>query len=116
MGWGVIENVYWHFWRLQSQFANPCEVRVLKPYVPSKAEREDPRLYADNVRLLMARELGAKLSPYGIPEQQMLKRAGYCVDKTGRCDPACICPSRARNATLALDGAWPVSSAYVRIV
>ena len=84
VGWGVIENVYWHFWRLQSQFANPCEVRVLKPYIPSKAEREDPRLYADNVRVLMARELGAKLSPYGIPEQQMLKRAGYCVDKTGR--------------------------------
>lgn len=81
----MIENVYWHFWRLQAQFANYCEVHVLEPYLPNEAETADPRLYADNVRLMMAKKLGAKLSPYGIPEQQMLKRAGYCVDKTGRC-------------------------------
>jgi lysophosphatidylcholine acyltransferase/lyso-PAF acetyltransferase len=84
VGWGVVENVAWHFWRLQAQFVNKCEVHVLKPYIPSKAEEADPRLYADNVRRLMAKELGAKLSPYGIPEQQMLKRAGYCVEKYGR--------------------------------
>ena len=85
----MIENVGWHFWRTQAQFANYCEVQVLQPYRPSEAERENPRLYADNVRKLMAAELGAKLSPYGIPEQQMLKRAGYCVDKTGRWEYAC---------------------------
>lgn len=84
VGWGVISNVYWHFLRVQTQFANFCEVEVLEPYLPSEAERKDPRLYADNVRLLMARKLGAKLSPYGIPEQQMIKRAAFCVDWTGR--------------------------------
>jgi len=84
LGWGVIESVAWHFWRLQAQFANKCEVHVLEPYIPSAEEKADPRLYADNVRLLMAKRLGVKLSPYGIPEQQMLKRAGFCVEKYGR--------------------------------
>ena len=84
VGWGVIQNTYWHFLRIQSQFVNICHVHVLPPYTPSPAERKDPRLYADNVRHLMALELGVELSRYGIPEQQMLKRAGCCVDWTGR--------------------------------
>lgn len=84
VGWGVIQNVLWHYLRMQSQFANFCEVIVLPPYVPSKEEKSDPRLYADNVRKLMAEELGVKLSPYGLPEQQMIKREGFSVDWPGR--------------------------------
>ena len=41
------------------------------------------RLYADNVRALMAQRLGAKLSDQGLKEQQMLKQEGVCVDWTG---------------------------------
>ena len=47
-------------------------------------EREDPRLYAENVRSLMAEKLGAELSSHGLKEQQALKRAGVCVDLMGR--------------------------------
>lgn len=42
------------------------------------------RLYADNVRALMADALGATLSKQGLREQQLLKREGICVDWTGR--------------------------------
>ena len=47
-------------------------------------ERKDPRLYAENVRSLMAEKLGAELSSHGLKEQQALKRAGVCVDLMGR--------------------------------
>ena len=72
---------------MQAQFCNRCTVEVLPPYIPDAAEKQDPRLYADNVRRYMGKALGAKLSPYGIPEQQMLKRARYCVDSSGRSAP-----------------------------
>ena len=52
--------------------------------MPSLAEQRDPRLYADNVRRLMADKLDVKLSLYGISQQQMLKTAGYCTDWLGR--------------------------------
>lgn len=84
--------MYWHFLRVQCQLVNRCEVLVLPPYLPSAEERADPRLYADNVRALMAQHLGAKLSRYGIPEQQMIKRARYCIDWSGRRGP-CLLPT-----------------------
>ena len=56
-------------------------------------EREDPRLYAESVRRLMAERLGARLSSHGLREQQALKRAGVCVDLMGRCVlPCSMCP------------------------
>ena len=36
--------------RIQSQFINLVNVEVLPPYMPSQEEKQDPRLYADNVR------------------------------------------------------------------
>ena len=48
-------------------------------------EKKDPRLYAENVRAVMARGLGADLSEHGLREQQALRRAGVCVDMMGRC-------------------------------
>lgn len=70
--------------RGQTQFINLADVEVLPPYMPSAAERADPRLYAENVRLLMAEKLGARLSDQGLREQQLLKHHGVCVDWTGR--------------------------------
>lgn len=60
-------------------------MQVLPPYMPSPEERADPRLYAENVRRLMAKKLGAQLSHQGLKEQQLLKQHGICVDWTGRC-------------------------------
>ncbi|KAK9901224.1 hypothetical protein WJX75_001079 [Coccomyxa subellipsoidea] len=83
-GWGRVQSSLWHFMRGQTQFINLADVEVLPPYIPSAEERADPRLYAENVRRLMAEKLGAQLSPQGIREQQLLKRHGVCVDWTGR--------------------------------
>ncbi len=80
-----MQSSFWHFLRGQTQFINLADIEVLPPYMPSAEERADPRLYAENVRRLMAERLGAQLSPQGIREQQLLKRHGVCVDWTGRC-------------------------------
>ncbi|KAL6501457.1 hypothetical protein OROGR_026590 [Orobanche gracilis] len=45
-----------HVILLLSQFVNYIEVTELPVYSPSEQEKEDPRLYAENVRNLMARE------------------------------------------------------------
>ena len=49
-GWGRVQSSLWHFMRIQSQFINLVDVEVLPPYMPSQEEKQDPRLYADNVR------------------------------------------------------------------
>lgn len=47
--------------RLLCQLDNSVEVTVLPPYVPSTAERTDPRLFATNVRALYSKTLGLPL-------------------------------------------------------
>ena len=47
-----------HFLRLLCQVVNYCEVTYLDVYVPSEEEKKNPRLYANNVRALMAKEMG----------------------------------------------------------
>ena len=49
-GWGRVQSSLWHFMRIQSQFINLVAVEVLPPYMPSQEEKQDPRVYADNVR------------------------------------------------------------------
>lgn len=39
------------------QFVNHIEVTRLPVYYPSQQEKDDPKLYANNVRKLMAREV-----------------------------------------------------------
>lgn len=48
-------------------------------------EQRSPELYANNVRELMGKSLGAELSSHGIKDQQALKANGIYVDWTGRC-------------------------------
>jgi len=48
--------------RMLLQFANYCEIDILDTYVPSDAERDDPKLFADNVRKAMAEQLGVPLT------------------------------------------------------
>eukprot|EP00419_Tripos_fusus_P056304 CAMPEP_0172812318 /NCGR_PEP_ID=MMETSP1075-20121228/9963_1 /TAXON_ID=2916 /ORGANISM="Ceratium fusus, Strain PA161109" /LENGTH=565 /DNA_ID=CAMNT_0013651855 /DNA_START=78 /DNA_END=1775 /DNA_ORIENTATION=+ len=50
-------NMLWVM-RLMCQLANHCTVEVLDVYTPDWNERQDPQLYAENVRTLMADELG----------------------------------------------------------
>lgn len=57
-------------------------------YKPSEAEKADPRLYADNVRALMSRELKAPMVNVGTREEFVLKRSGVVVRFCGLLHPA----------------------------
>lgn len=46
-----------HVFLLLCQFVNNLEVIHLPVYYPSEQEKEDPKLYANNVRKLMAVEV-----------------------------------------------------------
>lgn len=46
-----------HVILLLCQFVNYLEATWLPVYYPSQQEKDDPRLYAENVRRLMAREV-----------------------------------------------------------
>lgn len=54
----------WHLLRLLCQWRNELEITILPPYVPSEQEKADPKLYAANVRSLMARALNQPLLPH----------------------------------------------------
>ena len=61
-----------------------AQVEMMPVYYPNAEEARNPRLYADNVRHLMARALGAQLCEHGLTTHARLKRAGIAVDWTGR--------------------------------
>ncbi|KAI0530942.1 hypothetical protein KFK09_000490 [Dendrobium nobile] len=64
-----------HVFLLLCQFINYIEVTRLPVYYPSDQEREDPKLYASNVRKLMASEGNLILSDVGLPEKRIYHAA-----------------------------------------
>ncbi|KAJ1419723.1 Phospholipid/glycerol acyltransferase [Sesbania bispinosa] len=60
--WDSISGVR-HVIFLLCQFVNYMEVTQLPTYYPSQQEKDDPKLYANNVRRLMASEAGYGHSP-----------------------------------------------------
>lgn len=61
--WGIVPMPF-HLLRMLTQAYNPLELEFLPVYHPSAAERNNPALYAQNVRVLMARALPA--APGGV--------------------------------------------------
>lgn len=59
-------------------------ILLLQVYHPSEEEKEDPKLYAENVRRLMGQQLNAPLVDYGTREEFLLKTAGVHIDMSGR--------------------------------
>lgn len=59
-------------WRTLTQFHTYCEIEFLPVYHPSEEEKKDPKLYARNVRNLMARELGIPISDYTFDDCKMM--------------------------------------------
>lgn len=59
------------------------QVVLLPVYHPSDEEASNPALYAQNVRALMARELGAVLSDHGLDDNVALKKNHVHVNFTG---------------------------------
>nr|KAJ0199208.1 hypothetical protein LSAT_V11C600328660 [Lactuca sativa] len=49
-------KLVWHVILLLFQFVNKMSVTRLPVYYPSQEEKDNPKLYAENVRRLMARE------------------------------------------------------------
>ncbi|KAL8466619.1 hypothetical protein ACS0TY_035606 [Phlomoides rotata] len=64
-----------HVMILLCQFVNYIEVLKLPVYHPSAQDKEDPKLYAENVRQLMAREGNLSLSDIGLAEKRVYHAA-----------------------------------------
>jgi lysophosphatidylcholine acyltransferase/lyso-PAF acetyltransferase len=72
--WDTISGVR-HVIYLFCQFVNCIEVTRLPIYYPSQQEKDDPKLYAENVRKLMAHEGNLTLSDIGLAEKRVYHAA-----------------------------------------
>lgn len=72
--WDSISGVR-HVFLLLCQFVNHIEVIHMPVYHPSEQEKEDPRLFANNVRKLMAIEGNLTLSDIGLAEKRIYHAA-----------------------------------------
>ncbi|RHY32768.1 hypothetical protein DYB32_002265 [Aphanomyces invadans] len=64
------------FFRHLCQFRMYLEVTYLEPYVPTSEEIENPDLYAENVRQVMASALPAKCTNHAFEDVRLLLQAG----------------------------------------
>ncbi|KAL1129227.1 hypothetical protein AAG570_013756, partial [Ranatra chinensis] len=62
-------------WLTLVQPHSNCEIEFLPVYRPSKEEKRDPKLYARNVRKLMARHLGVPTLDYTYDDCKLVSRA-----------------------------------------
>ncbi|KAK7383054.1 hypothetical protein VNO78_28720 [Psophocarpus tetragonolobus] len=72
--WESISGVR-HVIFILCQFVNYMEVTQLPTYYPSQQEQDDPKLYANNVRRLMASEGNLILSDIGLAEKRIYHAA-----------------------------------------
>ncbi|KAJ8762330.1 hypothetical protein K2173_007487 [Erythroxylum novogranatense] len=70
LAWDSITGVR-HVILLLCQFINHMEVVRLPVYYPSQEEKDDPKLYANNVRKLMAQEGNLIMSDIGLAEKRI---------------------------------------------
>ncbi|XP_068645703.1 lysophospholipid acyltransferase LPEAT1-like isoform X1 [Aristolochia californica] len=82
--WDTISGVR-HVVFLLCQFVNHMEVIHLPVYFPSDEEKEDPKLYASNVRKLMANEGNLIMSDIGLAEKRI-----YHAALNGNSLPSCL--------------------------
>ncbi|PON40457.1 Phospholipid/glycerol acyltransferase [Parasponia andersonii] len=68
--WDSISGVR-HVILLLCQFVNYLEVTQLPIYFPNQQEKDDPKLFADNVRRFMAREGNLVMSDIGLAEKRI---------------------------------------------
>ncbi|KAK1125323.1 hypothetical protein K0M31_005692 [Melipona bicolor] len=62
-------------WLTLTQLNSSCEIEFLPVYKPSEAEKTDPKLYASNVRRLMAEALQIPVSDYTYDDCRIISRA-----------------------------------------
>lgn len=74
LAWDSISGAL-HVFYLFCQFINHMEAIWLPVYYPSQEEKDDPKLYASNVRRLMAREGNLTMSDIGLAEKRIYHTA-----------------------------------------
>ncbi|XP_067004235.2 lysophosphatidylcholine acyltransferase isoform X2 [Anabrus simplex] len=62
-------------WLTLTQVHSACEIEFLPVYHPSDEEKKDHKLYANNVRQLMAKALGVPVSDYTYDDCRIMTRA-----------------------------------------
>ncbi|KAJ8683791.1 hypothetical protein QAD02_019583 [Eretmocerus hayati] len=62
-------------WLTLTQLHSSCEIEFLPVYKPSEDEKLDPKLYANNVRRLMAENLGIPVSDYTYDDCRIISKA-----------------------------------------
>ncbi|XP_076170564.1 lysophosphatidylcholine acyltransferase isoform X2 [Ptiloglossa arizonensis] len=62
-------------WLTLTQLNSSCEIEFLPVYKPSEAEKTDPKLYANNVRRLMAEALEIPVSDYTYDDCRIITKA-----------------------------------------
>ncbi|XP_020284682.1 lysophosphatidylcholine acyltransferase isoform X1 [Pseudomyrmex gracilis] len=62
-------------WLTLTQLNSSCEIEFLPVYKPSEAEKLDPKLYANNVRRLMADALKIPVSDYTYDDCRIIRKA-----------------------------------------
>ncbi|XP_061378305.1 lysophosphatidylcholine acyltransferase isoform X2 [Danaus plexippus] len=62
-------------WLTLTQVHSSCEIEFLPVYYPSEEEKKDPKLYARNVRDVMAKALGVPVLDYTYDDCRLIARA-----------------------------------------
>ncbi|XP_063623679.1 lysophosphatidylcholine acyltransferase isoform X2 [Cydia splendana] len=62
-------------WLTLTQVHSSCEIEFLPVYYPSEEERRDPKLYARNVRDVMAKALGVPVLDYTYDDCRLIAKA-----------------------------------------
>ncbi|XP_050351725.1 lysophosphatidylcholine acyltransferase isoform X1 [Nymphalis io] len=62
-------------WLTLTQVHSSCEIEFLPVYYPSEEEKQDPKLYARNVRDVMAKALGVPVLDYTYDDCRLIARA-----------------------------------------
>jgi lysophosphatidylcholine acyltransferase/lyso-PAF acetyltransferase len=61
--------------KMMAQFRNELEITILDPYIPNEQERQNPSLYANNVRNEMAKSLGFETTEHSYEDVLLLYQA-----------------------------------------
>ncbi|KAK4876996.1 hypothetical protein RN001_009502 [Aquatica leii] len=62
-------------WLTLTQVYSYCEIEFLPVYTPNEAEKRDPKLFANNVRNVMAKALGIPVLDYTYDDCRLMTRA-----------------------------------------
>ncbi|CAH2008949.1 unnamed protein product [Acanthoscelides obtectus] len=62
-------------WLTLTQPYSNCEIEFLPVYHPSEEEKRDPKLFANNVRAVMAKALGIPVTDYTYNDCKLMKKA-----------------------------------------